>query len=417
MRHPLGHGRTLHAEPPTAASLRRVGHARRLQLPVVKGVLGDAAPSTAVAPLHTEPNAGGNGSITPPLPAARLAAVPLLLTAGLWLVTGAPAHAQEGAGAGEPEPLGLLGQVAELLRDPNGWIAGSLVQAVVALLSWLAGVLRDALGRLCCESLNFITRTPPDLSYASPTVQGLWGVVRAIANAALALVALWAGLNLVVKDHLGAPYHEALEVFPRLVLGALLANTSLWWGRLAIDANNALCAALGQASLPAWESADQVDQAVVAVLAALIYLVMGLVLLLQQLARLALVDVLLVVAPLGLLCWVLPQTAGWARLWSSSFAAAVFTQFVQAVALKVGSSLIADFSVPAADAAVISLFLGVAVLALTLKIPGLLHGRTGQGFDLLRHYVYGRAAGAARSARTGGGGGGRSGAAVAGGAP
>ena len=55
-----------------------------------------------------------------------------------------------------------------------------------------------------------------------------------------------------------------------------------------------------------------------------------------MLMRLALIDVLLVAAPLGLLCWVLPQTQGWARLWSSTFFTAVFTQFVQVLALKLG---------------------------------------------------------------------------------
>ena len=37
------------------------------------------------------------------------------------------------------------------------------------------------------------------------------------------------------------PYHEAMELLPRLVLGALLVNTSLSWAQLAIDLNNALC--------------------------------------------------------------------------------------------------------------------------------------------------------------------------------
>ena len=115
-----------------------------------------------------------------------------------------------------------------------------------------------------------------------------------------------------------------MEFFPRLVLGALLANTSLSWAQLVIDANNALCQAVGQTSLPGWERADSATQLLVDVIAILIYLVTSLLLLLQMLMRLALIDVLLVAAPLGLLCWVLPQTQGWARLWSGTFFTAVF---------------------------------------------------------------------------------------------
>ena len=66
-------------------------------------------------------------------------------------------------------------------------------------------------------------------------------------------------------------------------------------------------------------------------------LVLGLLLMGQMLMRLALVDVLIVVSPLALLCWVLPQTQGWARTWSSAFSGAVFTQFVQLLTLKVRS--------------------------------------------------------------------------------
>lgn len=62
--------------------------------------------------------------------------------------------------------------------------------------------------------------------------------------------------------------------------------------------------ALGQATLPAWERADSATQLLVEVIAILIYLVTSLLLLLQMLVRLALIDVLLVVSPIALLCWV-----------------------------------------------------------------------------------------------------------------
>jgi len=178
------------------------------------------------------------------------------------------------------------------------------------------------------------------------------------------------------------------------VLGALLANTSLTWAQLAIDANNALCLAIGQASLPAWERADSATQLLVEVIAILIYLVTSLLLLLQMLMRLALIDVLLVVSPLGLLCWVLPQTQGWARLWSSTFFGAVFTQFVQVLALKLGGSLLTELTPMAPDAALLAVFLGVAVLLLTMKIPGLMRNHLGDGLGFTRYFVYRQAAGA-----------------------
>ncbi len=110
-----------------------------------------------------------------------------------------------------------------------------------------------------------------------------------------------------------------------------------------------------------------------------------------MLMRLALIDVLIVVAPLALLCWTLPQTQGWARRWSAAFSGAVFTQFLQIVALKLGAELFTDLT-PAGgvDAALLPSLLGIAVLILTIRLPALLgrRGGGGGGGGVLRYVAY-----------------------------
>jgi hypothetical protein len=115
-----------------------------------------------------------------------------------------------------------------------------------------------------------------------------------------------------------------------------------------------------------------------------IYLVMGMLLTGQMLMRLALVDALLVLAPLALLCWVLPQTYSWARLWFSTFFGTVFVQSVQVLVLRLGSDLIQRLpgvllsagSEPAEAGRVwlTTLLLGMAVLQLARKIPRFMPG-------------------------------------------
>ncbi len=313
-----------------------------------------------------------------------------------------PAPSQTGDSQGQGDSSGPL----DFLPDPRQWASEVFNQVLVNLLQGISSALRSLVGGVMASSVNFISQTPPAGSYASSTVLALWNLVRIIANAALALVVLWGGFNLILRPHLGSPYHEAMELFPRIALSALLANTSLWWARFAIDANNALSGALGQASLPAWDRADSATQLLAEVIATLIYMVTSLLLLLQMLMRLALIDVLLVVSPLALLCWVLPETQGWARLWSSTFFSAVFTQFVQVLALKLGSALLTDLTPVAADASLLAVFLGIAVLAVTMKIPGLMRNHLGDGLGFARYFAYRQAAGAlesrAASGRTGG---------------
>jgi hypothetical protein len=297
-----------------------------------------------------------------------------------------PAHAQEApptaTPTATPEPPGnppadAPGPFSGFLPDPKAWASDVFNQVLVSLLQGISDAIRGVVDGVMGSSLNFITQTPPAGTYDSQTVKTLWEAVRTVMNAGLAIVALWGGFNLIVREQIGAPYHEAMELVPRLS-----------WAQLAIDVNNALCQGIGEVALPAWERVDSTTQLLVDVIAILIYLVTGLLLLLQMLMRLALIDVLLVAAPLGLLCWVLPQTQGWARLWSGTFFGIVFTQFVQVLALKLGGSLLTELAPMSPDAALLSVFLGVAVLALTLKIPSLMRNHVGDGLGFVRYYVY-----------------------------
>jgi hypothetical protein len=181
------------------------------------------------------------------------------------------------------------------------------------------------------------------------------------------------------------------EFLPRLVLGGILINTAGWWTRLAIDVNNAACATFGAGPPPSLDDAFWRASFPTNLLVGLIYVVMGLLLVLQQLMRLALVDVLLVLAPLAALLWILPQTHGWGRLWGTLFVGTVFAQCVQVLALRLGFNL-ATAMTPATAAGLVQPLLGIAVLALVLKIPGLMRGGAGGG--TLISSLLGTAAGA-----------------------
>jgi hypothetical protein len=341
----------------------------------------------------------------------RAAFAVLIATAILlgWLPT--PTHAHGPAAGGVlpnalPDTVGAFGhgQVAGALatrRDvalatppllPPSPINPDLLKEIfrklaLEILGDIEAALRAPLDAWLASPLNFVSQTPPAGTYESTVVAGLWGVVRGAANAMLALVIVVAGLNVLLKDRLGAPYHEAAEVIPRAAAGAALANISLALAAMAIDFNNALCSLIGGASLPGWQQASPDLQNVASVVAGLLYLVTALFLILQMLMRLALIDVLIVVAPLALLCWVLPQTQGWARRWSSAFGGAVFTQFVQIVALKLGAEIFTDLTPATGGAALLPSLLGIAVLVLTIRIPALLRGHDGGGGGLVRLLV------------------------------
>jgi hypothetical protein len=301
------------------------------------------------------------------------------------LAQGAPAHqvAED-----------LSGRLAEgILTGLQARAGDVLVQAVLTFCQVVIEGLRHLLRILLEDSLDVVSHTSPSVSYANGTVRELWGTSRTIANAALAVVALWGGINLITRPHLGTPHHAAMEFLPRLVVGGLLANTSLWWSTWAIDLNNALCRvfiqhqvaeAFGPLSLPSLGLTQVTDA-----LAAVAYYVAWCLLYLQMLTRIALVDLLLVVSPLAMLLWVLPQTEGWSRLWSSTFATSVFTQFVQVATLELGRALIAEapFAALRPDGFAANVLVGSAVVILTFKVPRLLRSQLGGGASVFRYFV------------------------------
>jgi len=278
------------------------------------------------------------------------------------------------------------GGLGGLISDPSTWATTVFNDALVALGQTTTNKMIDFLNGLLGGSGNVINQTPPRLSYESEVVIDLWKSLRIAANAGLAAVTAWSGVSLTLNQHIRAPYHGALELLPRVLIGGLLVNTSLDWGRLAIDANNALCTRLGQAALPGWQELvnGHPGGVLMNVIALLIYVIMGGLLLGQMLMRLALVDALLVISPIALLCWVVPQTQSWARLWLNTFFGTVFVQFVQVAVLHLGSGLIqglvtllpsvASNPLEGGSSWLASLLVGISVLQLARKVPRLMPG-------------------------------------------
>ena len=269
--------------------------------------------------------------------------------------------------------------------NPTQWVQ----DAFSALLQSFTDGIRTGMESIWAA--NFITQTPPSLTYQNGDIRSLYDTMRRVANAALALIATVGGLNSILRPHFGFRYHALSSFFPRLLVGAILVNTALWWVQFAIDVNNAVAASVGNATLPNWNTLNAAHQGLTDIVLGLVYVIVGLLLLIQMLLRLAWIDVLLVVSPLAAACWVLPQTQGWAQTWNEQFTGAVFTQLLQVVALKLGGMLLVAVVRLEPDVTWLSFLMGAATLWLTWRIPGLMRaGAGGNVADmLLRELVRG----------------------------
>src|SRR5258708_23117650 len=204
-----------------------------------------------------------------------------------------------------------------------------------------------------------------------------------VVNAAVAVFIVIAGYNIMIARQIGADYYGLMEFLPRLALAVLAANFSLFFIRLFIDLENALnLGVINLFSLTLLTNTivgifhgNLLGAGLLAFALAIILGVMDLLVAWQMLVRLALLILLIVLAPLAILCGALHQTQGYLRLWMSTFAATVFIQFFQVLALAIGGTLISY--VAAANlfnlgGTLLSIITSRAVLYLVPRIPAIL---------------------------------------------
>ncbi len=288
---------------------------------------------------------------------------------------------------------------------------------------------------------DIFTGTPAGLTYDHEIVRQAWMAVWVVTSGALVVIVGWMGISLIVGDHVGRAQAGWRELVPRLALGLVAAAASLWWCALVIDVADAvsgfIAAELGvtagdmlRSTLETLLRAVQVGSVGMALLLALIYLVYGffvLYLVVQMVLRLALIDILLALAPIALGLWILPHTAGWGRHWLRLFMTTVFQQAIQLVALALGIGFLNQYAAIGSGDAMQDLawklLMSLAFIYLATRVPSML-GNAGT-FDAWLHTLYfgmSLPGSLARSARSvgllagGGAAGGPAGAALAAGA-
>jgi hypothetical protein len=272
----------------------------------------------------------------------------------------------------DPAWYDIPGQIRKGIADFFLWVAKSGLQPVMDLLG--ATVL-----------------STPDL-VGNPAVQAVWGTCLLVANTCFVLFVVAAGFVLTTRETLQSRY-GLKELLPRLMVGGLAANVSLIICGKAIEATNALTAAIVGPGVDGPTAAAALAHTMIGagtspiggpigglLLALLILaaLAMAIVIVIMFFLRLALLIILVGVAPLGLACHALPQTEGLAYLWWRSFIAVLGIQLGQAVLLLATIKVfltptgITVLGAPATTSGWTSVCVSIAMLWLMIKLPGLM---------------------------------------------
>ena len=272
-----------------------------------------------------------------------------------------------------PNPLAGL---ASMLSPDN---LGKLVQDTATfLLQRMGSGLHDLLLTLTQGETNVITPTPPRMTYQQPFVIDKHDALLRAMDWGFAAALAVVGVLVILGPSSPLSFPVAGEVVPRVVIAYLAAHSSLQWGAWFIHLSNALCTAVAPVDpFPLTSTAD-LHSAFALLGLALLYGCMSLFLGLFMFARVQLMAVLLILAPVASVLWVLPgRPRQWAELWLDLFFSNLFVQFLQVLSLSFGVGLL---QTARGDAAGFLQFLGgAATLLLVFRIPALVAAGVGGG--------------------------------------
>ncbi|MGA5506885.1 hypothetical protein [Streptomyces umbrinus] len=223
----------------------------------------------------------------------------------------------------------------------SGWIAKGINSAITGFFKT---VIKFALNPLLELLSDTLLTTPSPASM--PRVGQLWTNSWQIALACYALLIMIAGVVVMSHETVQTRY-SIKEIAPRIPLGFLAAALSLFLAGKAVDLANALShAAMGgganaDTAGPALRdfvlnSFNSDSGSIFLVLMWLVAIGVLVALLLTFVVRVALTIILIVAAPLALICHTLPQTDGIARWWWKAFGGVLAIQVVQSLALITG---------------------------------------------------------------------------------
>ena len=268
----------------------------------------------------------------------------------------------------------------DTLRNPVEAFTKMLTGALAKFVDGARNDIQNELDRRLYSTVDLSVPGTRPLT-ANPSLRRLNLSLALAADVLMGAVVLFAALRSMFERSLRAHY-SFKTMIPKLLLAIVLVHFSLPLMQMGIDLDNALCATVLQlgnqmrADGMPWSpslapdtvthisATDDIFHGVfcLVVVVALVILVLAYVL------RHALLQVLIVSAPIAGLCTCLPETRGYARSWLRLFTVTVFMQAVQLLILRVATVVAVE-----GGGGLVQSLEALATLFLMLKVPGALN--------------------------------------------
>jgi hypothetical protein len=267
-----------------------------------------------------------------------------------------------------PQPAPVVTTNVTLTAPPPDPAAIAEV-SVQSSQSIMAVVIAPPPVQWATEMLNlpdFWRTTPPGMTYEHPEIQSLVHQMEANAWVLVPLALLAVGIAVAVGHYRG--------MGGRPVFGVIATMGAMVWCRLAIEANNVICAAIGAPDLPSIlkgkleVALDPTDVGLVVL--TVVWAIVSLMLMGALVARLFILDVLMVIAPIALACFIAPQTERWGNRWGTLFFGLCFSQILMVIGFKLVGVFVQGNGIGWT-------MFGIIALLTIRKLPGMLANTPG----------------------------------------
>jgi hypothetical protein len=313
-------------------------------------------------------SSGNPGALEEAKRTIHRALIGLVIVLGAGVLASLLSGALTGAGTGGGTALTLQPiQPA----PPDGSLAQLLLDAVAGFLK---NIVTSATKPILDGITGFLTNTP-SLSTNS-VVFNFWLIMVGITDSLFAVVIALLGFQVMSASTFGLEDVSLKELFPKIALAFIAANTSIFLIDWIIDLCQAMVhgvltatGGIGQAwILNAFDPASLLSgsTALITLIFMVVFIVLAIILLLFYISRLMLLALGAVMAPLICLLWLVPSMSGYAVSSFKSYLVTIFSVFVHVVIIQLASAFL---TVPGQMGTnpLISIFIGVALFSILLK--------------------------------------------------
>lgn len=260
----------------------------------------------------------------------------------------------------------LVNAFPEILKAASDGLAK--LTATISNTAWtdMATALQQGPG-------NFLTRTPPELSYNLGGVSDLYNQWSPAFLGIGSFTLVCGAISALGREYFAWSWTPG-EMASRVIIGLIFGLNAPRLYALAINLNNRVLDAIVTVALPAIPT-PTMDPITASIIVG-IWVILGFRLIVRMGYRLVYFDLLLVVGPLALAVMALPGGESYARFWIKSFVGLLIGQDLVAICLRlstaIGGPLGGTFAGLAIGMAVLLLAYDVATIFADIKGGGIM---------------------------------------------